>query len=84
MNVRLYFAAINRCASADPPCHQNAECAVTGPAEFECRCQRGYRGDGFVCVAIDPCQVDAGGCPVESTSCVYLGPAQVGNVVVRH
>lgn len=71
------YAVIDRCASADPPCDENARCLVTGPAQFECICQPGHNGDGFVCIPTDPCQTDAGGCPVYSTSCVYLGPGQV-------
>jgi len=76
------FLAIDRCASADSPCHDNARCFATGPARFECVCNPGYEGDGFVCSPVDPCQTFAGGCPVDSTSCVYLGPGQVGDFVI--
>jgi len=78
----LYFLAIDRCTSGDPPCHKNAECVFTGPDQFQCSCLPGYVGDGFACSPVDLCQIDAGGCPVESTSCIYLGPGQVGDVVV--
>jgi len=51
---------------------------MTGPAQFQCSCKRGYDGDGFICIPVDVCQVDNGGCPPESTSCVFLAPGQVG------
>jgi len=73
-----YVVAINRCVSSDdPPCHEHARCVFTGPSQFDCVCQPNYHGDGLVCRPVDPCQHDAGGCPVESTRCVYVGPGQV-------
>jgi len=37
----------------------------------------GYEGDGFICTPVDPCQTDAGGCPMDSTKCVYTAPGKV-------
>ncbi|KAF1394437.1 hypothetical protein PFLUV_G00000290 [Perca fluviatilis] len=55
-------------------CHVQASCVHTGPNQHLCACNRGYSGDGRVCVAIDPCQSRHGGCHAESTRCVYDGP----------
>ncbi len=68
----------NKCESIPYPCHVNASCktSVNG-TDVTCQCNAGYQGDGIICDAINPCQNSSGGCPTESTSCVYTGPAQV-------
>lgn len=57
-------------------CDKNAECSVKA-GRFECKCKQGYEGDGKVCVPLDPCAQNNGGCPATSTICDYKGPGQV-------
>lgn len=81
--LRLYFTltggftllAVNPCRRR--VCHAHASCVHTGPNQHLCTCDEGYSGDGRVCVAVDPCQTDHGGCSPESARCVYDGPGQV-------
>ncbi|KAL2091603.1 hypothetical protein ACEWY4_013866 [Coilia grayii] len=56
-------------------CDKNAECSVKA-GRFQCECKQGYAGDGKVCVPVDPCAHNNGGCPVNSTICSYKGPGQ--------
>ncbi|XP_048463436.1 stabilin-2-like isoform X1 [Rhincodon typus] len=58
------------------PCGSNAICTYLGPNTFTCTCQEGYRGDGQVCLPIDPCQNNYGNCPTNSTVCHYDGPGK--------
>ncbi|XP_028673278.2 stabilin-2 [Erpetoichthys calabaricus] len=57
-------------------CHPNADCTHTGPNQHRCTCHLGYRGDGQICMPVDPCQDSFGGCPPDSTVCVYDGPGK--------
>uniref|UniRef100_A0A8C9SNB1 Stabilin 2 n=1 Tax=Scleropages formosus TaxID=113540 RepID=A0A8C9SNB1_SCLFO len=66
--------AINPCMQK--VCHQNAVCSILGPNQYSCTCAEGYQGDGKVCMPVDPCQTNLGGCPVDSTRCVYDGPGK--------
>ncbi|XP_060071055.1 stabilin-2-like [Ylistrum balloti] len=66
---------INGCLRS-PLCHENAICTPAGPLQYNCTCIDGYRGDGYDCEPIDPCQVDDGGCVQNSSLCVYSGPGQ--------
>ena len=59
------------------PCHANATCNNTGLGKYECKCHHDYLGDGLLCLPIDPCQVNNGGCPPDSSTCRYAGPNQV-------
>lgn len=44
--------------SADPPV-----LCVNTPGSFVCgSCPEGFSGNGFVCVDIDECEIDNGGC----------------------
>ncbi|XP_029103006.1 stabilin-2 isoform X2 [Scleropages formosus] len=69
-----------RCTPINPcmqkVCHQNAVCSILGPNQYSCTCAEGYQGDGKVCMPVDPCQTNLGGCPVDSTRCVYDGPGK--------
>ena len=47
----------------------------TGKAQ--CRCPKNYHGDGTVCLPQDPCNTGNGGCPSNSTICLYQGPGKV-------
>ncbi|XP_041945198.1 stabilin-1 isoform X2 [Alosa sapidissima] len=73
------FKRIGRiCARICVPgsCDKNAECSVKA-GRFECKCHLGYEGDGKVCVPVDHCAQNNGGCPANSTICDYKGPGQV-------
>lgn len=61
------------------PCHSQASCVHTGPGQHLCACHLGYSGDGRVCMAVDPCQTNQGGCSPKSALCVYDGPGQVSD-----
>lgn len=79
--VFLFAVGLDTCTVA-PFCHQNATCAMTntsGESDFwkTCTCNDGYHGDGFVCEPVDPCQMDNGGCDVNTTNCVYQSPGKV-------
>lgn len=60
-----------------PVCHSRASCAHTGPDQHHCTCNHGYSGDGQVCMPIDPCQTQNGGCFASTTRCIYDGPGKV-------
>uniref|UniRef100_A0A673BK44 Stabilin 2 n=1 Tax=Sphaeramia orbicularis TaxID=375764 RepID=A0A673BK44_9TELE len=70
-----------QCLSINPClqriCHAQATCIHTGPNQHMCACNEGYSGDGHVCMAIDPCQTNRGGCSADSTHCVYDEPGKV-------
>ncbi|GAA6102753.1 stabilin-2 [Tachysurus ichikawai] len=51
-------------------------CVHTGPNQHTCTCNEFYQGDGLVCLPIDPCQTDYGGCQSNSSRCVYDGPGK--------
>ncbi|XP_046881637.1 stabilin-1 isoform X2 [Hypomesus transpacificus] len=57
-------------------CHLDAECTYLGGTTFQCRCKIGFEGDGQRCLPIDPCSKGNGGCPANSTICVYEGPGK--------
>uniref|UniRef100_A0A667ZAU2 Stabilin 2 n=1 Tax=Myripristis murdjan TaxID=586833 RepID=A0A667ZAU2_9TELE len=67
-------SAINPCLQSI--CHPHATCVHTGPNKHLCTCAEGYSGDGRVCMGIDPCQTNHGGCSALSTRCVYDGPGK--------
>ncbi|EPY74062.1 hyaluronan receptor for endocytosis-like protein [Camelus ferus] len=63
-------------------CHPHARCTYLGPNRHSCTCQEGYRGDGQVCLPVDPCQVNFGNCPTASTVCRYDGPGQIKELLM--
>ncbi|KAH0516419.1 Stabilin-2 [Microtus ochrogaster] len=65
---------INPCLKS--VCHPHASCTYLGPNRHRCSCQKGYRGDGQVCLPVDPCQTNFGNCSTKSTVCKYDGPGQ--------
>ncbi|XP_055087632.1 stabilin-2 [Periophthalmus magnuspinnatus] len=73
-------SANSECISINPcdlkPCHAHATCLHTGPNLHLCSCIQGYSGDGRVCMAVNPCQSNQGGCVTNSTQCVYDGPGK--------
>ncbi|KAJ3603397.1 hypothetical protein NHX12_031139, partial [Muraenolepis orangiensis] len=40
----------------------------------KCVCKAGYHGDGKVCIPINPCSINNGDCPPNSTVCVFQSP----------
>ncbi|NXR10180.1 STAB1 protein, partial [Semnornis frantzii] len=68
-------AAQDPCASS--PCSSFAECKVLGPRKYQCTCKEGFQGDGRICQPINPCVDNNGGCPENSTVCIYTRPGEV-------
>lgn len=68
------------CLAPDPcqpsPCSPLARCSVSPTGQAQCDCPENYAGDGTVCLPVDPCTTNSGGCPRNSTSCVYLKPGK--------
>ncbi|KAM4612808.1 stabilin-1 [Polymixia lowei] len=54
-------------------CHANADCSIT-QSKVRCVCKPNYEGDGRICVPKNPCSINNGGCPLNSTICVFKGP----------
>ncbi|XP_047632182.1 stabilin-1 isoform X1 [Phacochoerus africanus] len=71
----------SKCEALDPcrssPCSTIAQCSVSPRGQAECRCPENYYGDGTVCMPQDPCITNNGGCPSNSTLCLYWRPGQV-------
>ncbi|KAM8913550.1 stabilin-1 [Spinachia spinachia] len=67
--------AAGKCASicSARDCDVNAQCSSQG-SRVTCACKPDYQGDGKVCVPRNPCSENNGGCPVNSTVCVFKGP----------
>uniref|UniRef100_A0A3Q2T7H6 EGF-like domain-containing protein n=1 Tax=Fundulus heteroclitus TaxID=8078 RepID=A0A3Q2T7H6_FUNHE len=70
----LSSTAKNPCLQ--PVCHAQASCVHTGPDQHQCACNQGYSGDGRVCMPVNPCQTENGGCSAGSARCVYHGPGK--------
>ncbi|KAF2986533.1 hypothetical protein EK904_010304 [Melospiza melodia maxima] len=68
------------CQAQDPctpsPCSPFGVCKVLGPRTYECTCKEGFQGDGKICQPINPCVDNNGGCPENSTICVYRRPGE--------
>ncbi|KAM6256750.1 stabilin-1 [Porphyrio hochstetteri] len=68
------------CQAQDPcassPCSPLAVCKVLGPQKYQCTCTEGFQGDGKICQPINPCVDNNGGCPENSTICVYRHPGE--------
>lgn len=62
------------CSARD--CDVNAQCSTQG-SKVSCACKPDYEGDGRVCVPKNPCARNNGGCPFNSTYCVFEGPNKV-------
>lgn len=73
--------SLSALAAADPcrpsPCSPLAQCSVSPSGQAQCRCPKNYHGDGTVCLPQDPCSTNNGGCPSNSTLCLYQGPGKV-------
>ncbi|ELV10375.1 Stabilin-1 [Tupaia chinensis] len=68
------------CRALDPcqssPCSALAQCSVSPEGQAQCHCPENYHGDGTVCLPEDPCTSNSGGCPSNSTLCLYQGPGK--------
>ncbi|EPY84643.1 stabilin-1 [Camelus ferus] len=58
------------------PCSPLAQCSVSPRGQAQCHCPENYHGDGTVCLPQDPCTTNNGGCPGNSTLCLYKRPGQ--------
>lgn len=54
-------------------CDVNAQCSSKG-SKVSCACKPDYMGDGKICVPRNLCSENNGGCPIDSTICVFKGP----------
>ncbi|XP_072237543.1 stabilin-1 [Leuresthes tenuis] len=61
----------NVCSQKD--CDVNAQCSMKA-SKISCACKPDYEGDGRICVPRNPCLENNGGCPFNSTVCVFKGP----------
>lgn len=81
LGARLTWALSTAPAAPDPcqpsPCSPVAQCSVSPRGQAQCRCPENYHGDGTVCLPQDPCTTNNGGCPSNSTLCLYKRPGQV-------
>uniref|UniRef100_A0A8D2ZQD1 Stabilin 1 n=1 Tax=Scophthalmus maximus TaxID=52904 RepID=A0A8D2ZQD1_SCOMX len=58
-------------------CDVNAQCSTQG-SKVTCACKPDYLGDGKICVPRNPCSENNGGCPLNSTVCVFKGANKSG------
>jgi stabilin-1 len=77
----MCFSEIDACLES-PLCHVNASCALSNTTDVSglgknCTCNSGYHGDGYQCDPIDLCQVNNGGCDLDTSQCNYVGPGKV-------
>ncbi|KAF3856731.1 hypothetical protein F7725_017454 [Dissostichus mawsoni] len=61
------------CHRENAQCDVNAQCSSTG-SKVSCTCKPDYLGDGKICVPRNLCSENNGGCPIDSTICVFKGP----------
>ncbi|XP_058534492.1 stabilin-1 [Ochotona princeps] len=70
----------NKCLPPNPcqpsPCSPLAQCSVSPMGQARCYCPENYHGDGTVCLPQDPCTTNFGGCPNNSTLCLYQKPGK--------
>uniref|UniRef100_F6RL05 Stabilin 1 n=1 Tax=Monodelphis domestica TaxID=13616 RepID=F6RL05_MONDO len=76
-----FLLQASKCQAQNPcspfPCSSFATCSALESGGFECRCKAGYHGDGKFCQPVDPCASNNGGCPSNTTKCVYQRPGKV-------
>ncbi|XP_048211831.1 stabilin-1 isoform X1 [Perognathus longimembris pacificus] len=70
----------SKCIAPNPcqpsPCSPLAHCSVSPKGQAQCHCPENYHGDGRLCLPQDPCTDNFGGCPRNSTLCVYQKPGK--------
>lgn len=52
--AKVPLSVDNGCNNETHKCHEKAQCVV-GLTGYECKCLKGYSGDGYTCVDIDEC-----------------------------
>ncbi|CAG5115913.1 unnamed protein product, partial [Candidula unifasciata] len=65
----------NLCNKSDSLCGANSQCLHTGPSTYECVCDEGYHNLRNVCIPLDPCLVNNGGCD-STQDCISQSPSQ--------
>lgn len=65
--------AADLCKQNNGGCHKAANCTQLGVKIF-CNCQKGYKGDGFTCLPINPCADGFNGGCHEHAICTVIGP----------
>ncbi|XP_060060520.1 stabilin-1 isoform X2 [Erinaceus europaeus] len=75
-----YILQGSECQARNPcqpsPCSPLARCSVSPWGRAQCHCPTNYHGDGRVCLPQDPCTINNGGCPTNSTVCIYQKPGR--------
>lgn len=72
--LKVLFSYSGVCSAND--CDPNAQCSLQR-SKVTCVCKPDYEGDGRICVPKNPCSDNNGGCPINSTVCVFKGPNKV-------
>lgn len=72
--LRSFILCSDICSQRD--CDVNAQCSMQG-SKVSCTCKPGYLGDGKLCIPQNPCLDSNGGCPMNSTVCVFRGANKV-------
>lgn len=80
----MHFTAEKLCKKSNGGCHKNAKCVQTD-VKVNCTCQKGYQGDGYTCIAINPCTDGLNGGCHEHAVCTMTGPVSVmySNIAVE-
>ncbi|GFO27676.1 stabilin-2 [Plakobranchus ocellatus] len=74
---------INRCVEEPQLCsHEKGVCKHTGPNTYKCTCEENFHGDGTVCLSINPCKTNRGGCS-ENEYCKHTGPNMPSGKEIR-
>uniref|UniRef100_A0A3Q1AJG6 Stabilin 1 n=1 Tax=Amphiprion ocellaris TaxID=80972 RepID=A0A3Q1AJG6_AMPOC len=73
---KCMFLSPGVCSQRD--CDVNAQCSSQG-SRISCVCKPDYEGDGRVCLPRNPCSDNNGGCPSNSTVCVFKGANKVSS-----
>lgn len=69
----LSLAVVDFCKQNNGGCAKVAKCSQKD-TQVSCRCQKGYKGDGYSCTEIDPCADGVNGGCHEHATCRMTGP----------
>lgn len=89
LKTEFWFCSplISLIAAQDPctpsPCSPFAACKALGSRAYQCTCKEGFQGDGKICQPINPCVDSNGGCPENSTICLYRRPGEVRAITAK-